>query len=314
VIRRFFWPLLFAALLACATPVVAFWQSRDSGYNLSSGGAAAFSGPGDVVSGAKAWWGLRAYSLAQAGTKAANVCNSGDANCANVNTLANGNFDVATAQGAPLSCGGGGGTCTIKTLYDQSAALSCTGSVACDLSNATPASRPTLVFNCLGSLPCMAFSGTQSLSQTITFAAANAQPVTLSAVQMRTGNFTTSQSTNATTSVNGPELGFGSSANTAAIFAGSTVTLAATDSAAHAIQGLFSGASSIINVDGVDSTPGNAGAQGLQFETEFGGDGFGVSMVGRMFEGGNWSVGFTGTQRTNMCHNQFTYWGTATSC
>ena len=46
------------------------------------GGAAAYSGPGDVVTTGWVWWfGLRAFSAATAGTKAANICWSTGGSC-----------------------------------------------------------------------------------------------------------------------------------------------------------------------------------------------------------------------------------------
>jgi hypothetical protein len=50
--------------------------------------AASYTGPGDVVSGAKAWYGLRAYSAATAGTKAIRLCDHLGANCADISTSA----------------------------------------------------------------------------------------------------------------------------------------------------------------------------------------------------------------------------------
>jgi hypothetical protein len=172
--RRF---LLIAAILI--TPLVA-WAgggiTTTGAGGGPGGGAPAYSGPGDVTTGWSFWVGLRALSGATAGTKSANICNSGDANCADVNTLANGNFDVATATGAPLRCGGTGGTCTIKTLYDKVSTN--------NLTQTTIANRPTLHLNCLNtSLPCADFasgafmqSGNVSFSQTISTATAVMQP------------------------------------------------------------------------------------------------------------------------------------------
>src|SRR5258706_14710917 len=141
-----------------------------------------YQGPGNVVTtGWIFWFGLRAFSAATAGTKAANICNSGDANCADVNTLANGNFDVATATGAPLNCGGAGGTCTIKTLYDKSGATNCT--TACDFTQATIASRPTLVFNCINTtLPCIRWGGSTGSMVTPNLTSIFFQPYTVSVI------------------------------------------------------------------------------------------------------------------------------------
>src|SRR5262249_23860887 len=136
--------LLFAGLL-CLLQALA----QIIGGGVWRGGrGSSYVGPLDVVGASKICASLRACSAALAGTKVANICNSGDANCADLNSLANGDFDVTTAQGSPLNWGGAGGTCTIKWLYNQPAGLNCSGGTTCDMLNNTAANRPTLVFNC----------------------------------------------------------------------------------------------------------------------------------------------------------------------
>ena len=107
-------------------PKLAYWQSRDSNYNLSIGGSPpSYTGPGDVVSGAVAWWGLRAYNGTYAASlgKLANICTPLDAVCADVNSDTSGNFNLS-GTGA-LLCNNSTSICTVKILYDQSGALSC---------------------------------------------------------------------------------------------------------------------------------------------------------------------------------------------
>ena len=67
------------------------------GTPASSGGGA-YVGPGDsgIQPGAAAWIGLRAYSLAKAGTKAINLCDNAGANCSDESTNASGNLVVGT--------------------------------------------------------------------------------------------------------------------------------------------------------------------------------------------------------------------------
>ena len=75
---------------------------------------------------------------------------------------------------------------------------------------------------------------------------------------------------------------------------------------------LLSGASSVFNIDGTETTgtaTGNTTAGGIRL---FGGT---VSTNYRTGEFGFIdNVALTGTQRTNLCHNQHLYWSTATSC
>lgn len=74
--------------------------------------SSSYQGLGDVVSsGQQNYWGLRAYSLATAGTKSINICNSGGS-CFDINTLANGKFDATTYT---ADCT----TCSVDIVYDK---------------------------------------------------------------------------------------------------------------------------------------------------------------------------------------------------
>jgi hypothetical protein len=275
------------------------------GAGGAGGGTAAFAGPGDVVSGAIMWAGLRAYSLAKAGTRAANICNSGDANCADINTLANGKFDVVTATGAPLNCGGTGGTCTVKTLYDQTGNTNCAGA-ACDLTNATAANRPTLTLNCFGTLPCMTFNGTSAHLAT-SGVVTQSQPLSLSMIANSTN--TSVQQTSAELTSSSPRAGYNNSgSNTTFIFAGGVFSATASDGVAHALQYIFNGASSNIVVDGT-ATSGNAGATNATGTLDLGSNSGAEFFKGTVAEEGFWAVAFTSTQYGNMNSNQHAYWG-----
>ena len=297
--------LIAGALLATALPAFADWQSRDSNYNqniVAAGGS--YTGPGDVVSGAKMWWGLRAYSLATVGTKAANICNSGDANCADVNTLSNGDFDVATATGAPLNCGGAGGTCTIKVLYDK-IGINC-AAANCDLTQTTIANRPTLVFNCVGTKPCASFNGTSQRIISGGSATSVSQPVTLSAVAIN--NNTGAQRSILFFAGNTLQIAY-SSANNAQLFAGSNRGAAASTSAFHALQGVANGASSDINIDGTANT-GTAGSNALSGTISMGDNGGSSQWFnGGITEAGASPSAFSSGQSSSMSSNQHSYWG-----
>lgn len=105
--------------------------------------ASNYIGLGDVISGAQAYWGLRAYSSATRGNRFANVCNSTggvDIGCADMFTSAT-TGAVVPATISLIACPGA--NCTVKTLYDQSQANACL-STACDITQATVANRPTL--------------------------------------------------------------------------------------------------------------------------------------------------------------------------
>lgn len=292
------WVLLLGALVVAATSLPAPAQVMTGVSNFvhgTSGGGGAYAGPGDIVSGWAFWGGLRAFSAATAGTKSANICNSGDANCADVNTLANGDFDVATAQATPLNCGGTGGTCTVKTLYDKSGN-------ARDITQATIGNRPTLVFSCLGSLPCMAITTSSNMLSTVTVSAS--APVSASAVVEQTA-------TPVTNSIIGDDIHFTSLEfnNTGIIetFCGSAgIVQNAADNSFHAMQGVCaSGANAAsISADGT-TTPGTLTPAGL-------GGGhvrFGIGITGKIAEGGLWLGAFTAGNISSLNSNQHTYWG-----
>ena len=70
-----------------------------TGGTVISGGST-YTGPGDVVSGATAFYGLRAYNAAYAtgSNNALNVRRASDNSTSNIVILANGNLDIATAN------------------------------------------------------------------------------------------------------------------------------------------------------------------------------------------------------------------------
>lgn len=273
-----------------------------------------FQGPGDVLgTGWVLWFGLRAFSAATVGTKAANICNSGDATCADVNTLTNGNFDVTTATGAPLNCGGAGGTCTIKTLYDKSGTLSCT--TACDLTQATIANRPTLVFNCINTtLPCIRWSGSGVGAALVSpgLAAIMNQPFSISFVFKNTAGALTDY----ITAGGHATIFMEHAANAPAIYAGSFGDFTAAGSVFHSVQVTYNNGTpaNTANVDGTLSSPnpgGNSIAPTDQFSFGYNGNGGPVADTGEL--GWN-SAAFSGSDQTNLCHNQRLYWGTGGSC
>lgn len=266
-----------------------------------------YVGPGDVVASARMWWGLRAYSLATAGTAAARICNASDANCADVNTLSNGDFDVATATGAPLNCGGAGGTCTIRTLYDQTTGNNCTAAT-CNLGNPTIGNRPVLTFNCIGSKPCMTFTSASSQQLfTATNATSHAFPNTFSAVAQTT-NTGAARSLLAGSGGGATQLGYPTTNNTVQGFAGSNLTATASAASYHALQAVLNSGSSDTNVDGTPTT-GTTGANGFSGGVALGAVSGGQFMSGQILEAGVWIVAFSSGDSSSMSSNQHSYWG-----
>lgn len=105
-----------------------------------------YQGPGDVVSGATAWYGLRAYNAAYAtGTnKAINVRRASDNTTQDINILTTGALDIASAN----------------TFATQDATASCTSAtttVACTAASSTPHVGSTITGAGL-TQPCYAIS------------------------------------------------------------------------------------------------------------------------------------------------------------
>jgi hypothetical protein len=293
---------LSAILLLCLTQQPrAQLTITDAGGGF--GGAAAYAGPGDAVSGAAAWWGLRCFNTAYTGN-VADVYAPSDASHTLITCSAGGVLNE-TLQALSTTCAT---SCTVKTLYDQSGASACSG--ACDMSQATEANRPTLVLNCLGSKPCIAFSGSAQFLSAPGAASAVNQPFTYSCVINRTGD-----TANAQSCIGGNDfaftVGFGG-ANTLRIFAGNVVTAAANDNAWHAVQYTVNGASSNIYVDGggntVDAGTQNHGTSSINMGTiTTGGSGI---FTGRLAEAGRYNSAFAAdANASSLNSNERAYWG-----
>jgi hypothetical protein len=273
-----------------------------------------YTGPGDVVSGAVAWWGLRAYSSATRGNKAVNVCNSTggvDVGCGDLSTDATtGALVAATISG--ITCPGT--NCTVKIIYDQTAGNNCGngGGTSCDLSQATISLRPLLKASCIGSLPCLDQSaGTSAGLDTAATFSPNiaAQPFVASCVF----NYVDNTDAFLMGITGGTQVRLNQTgAGLVGLFAGSAFDPDVTTSqnAFHAIQATFNGASSEIYLDGSGTTgnPGTAALSNSQFGYMARGEGA-LPMKGYSTELGLWSTTFTSGQKTSMNSNQHTYWG-----
>lgn len=284
------------------------------GFQVMGVAGGGYTGPGDVVSGAKVWLGLRAYNAAQAAatTKAIKLVRTDTHSC-DVLVATSGALGVtancsagAPDNGQPVATWCNATTCSIDIFYDQSGNSN-------DFSASTSGTRATLAFSCLGSLPCANFgAGTAYYQSSISD---TAQPFTTSAVAIRTG------ATGAQNDlfVLGNGTFYDGSANSFGAYFGTGQTVTASDNAWHALQVVTNSASSTstIVVDatqtgGLNLGAGNTGASfwlGAQNSSGLN------PLNGKLTEIGLWGgVAFNGTQQTNVCHNQFTYWGTPTSC
>lgn len=272
-----------------------------------------YVGPGDVKSGAYAWAGMRAYNAAKAGTKAISLCDDTGANCSDISTNATTGVLNAGGTHGSNNCDSTG-TCRIQTFYDQSGGTNCSGT-ACDLTQATNAKRALFIPNCIGALPCADFQAASGME----YASANnitalAQPLSISAVTTfgasPTGIILADSSFNFQFAiVSGPAI---------RMYGGTVQDTVLSASTSHAIQAVYNGASSDINIDGTRTTknPGTAGlatvtANKLSLGSAAPG---GANLTARIMEAGAWGLAFSSGEETSICHNQFLFWGTATSC
>jgi hypothetical protein len=311
--------LLLSSSLACAQVNLPL---------LGVGGkavAGAYSGPGDVVSGAFAWWGLRAYSnaLANSGvstTPVIDVVGATSGSCTiflkgdgtgavDLTTAGAGGLGNQCASGATTFCTVTNASCTISKMYDQSGGLQCTGA-PCPIVQGTVASQPGLTFNCQNGFPCV--NGTSVAAQNLCTSATPtslSQPITLTSVvkptSLPSGGTVTIGSNTGTIQlsiVTGPLW---------RMFAGTVQTVATAFNAWYAIVGVFNGASSTFDINGSATTvnPGAGSFATLKLCM------FGISnvanteLIGSGAEGGIWSGSFNSTQYGNMTSNIRTYWG-----
>lgn len=277
--------------------------------------ATPYSGPGDVVAiTTGAWFGLRAYSRATIGTYAARVCNASDVACKDLATLSNGNFNVTAAQAAPLSCGGAGGTCTIKTFYDQTGLLNCSG-IACAIDQNTISQRATLVFNCIGSLPCARFTSAAGTFYSMSAGSNVSPPNTVGVAVKRSANFTTQQNVWIDDLSNVTVVDYAPSANTIEMYnSGNTTTTTSTDGSFNYVQSIFTatGTNQSITVDANSPATGATNNSNIKVSGILGSRGGGTAqkLDGDFLEIGFWqSKAFNGTELGNMNTNVHTYWG-----
>lgn len=279
-------------------------QLTATGVGGGFGGAAAYQGPGDVKSGAIWWGGLRAYTAATRGTSAIQLCDSGGSNCADVATDAvTGNLNAPGSRGAD-NCQVVT-TCVVKIIYDQTG-----GGHNCTQSNFINA--PFFIWNGFGGTkPALRANGnTDHNSCVIAMGANTSQPFTTSNVAKRTGDFTRENWLGGTVAVAVALWGYQNTNNTAKMYAGTGVTVAgATDNTWFALQYVFNGASSDININGTANTvnPGT-NAMGPDFAIMCG-HAQGDCLMGDWAEAGIWSAAFTGGESSSMSNNQRTYWG-----
>jgi hypothetical protein len=283
-------------------------STRVFGGEQSGAGSAvlAYTGPGNVVSGATAWWGLRGYNAAVSNgvTKSVNIRRASDNSTQDFVILSNGNLDTAS-----IATFISGTTGFVTKLYDQ------TGN-GNDASQATAANQPQIFLNAIGALPDMLYDGGKPLYLTTGNTYTNALPVTFTWLGFC---FLTGRQQNVMQvgGANTPAL-FLSNANppTLDMYNGSLfIGPSFSANAWHTAIGVFTGAANVdqVALDGTETAVGgNVGTSGL------GGSAFlGISYVLSLpayihgLEFGFWPSALTATQVTNLSNNESNYWNWA---
>lgn len=264
-----------------------------------------YSGPGNIVGGAKAWWGLRGYSSAYStgSNPSVQILRQSDSTTATINILASGLFDTATALSF---CNGT--ICSVKTLYDQ------TGN-GYNLTQPTASKQPILIFSCLAFAPCLGFFGSPAEYLTTTSFASLSQPYSISSVVARVGNYTGEN--DLVTAVNGSNVGsvvgFYAATNTASTYGGSATNqwTNVPDNVLHAMMWVVNGASSTFYFDQSSATTGtNVGSASTYSTLSVGGNSIGNShyLTGQVTEIGIWPIGISSAQAANVIANQQANW------
>jgi hypothetical protein len=286
---------------------------------LGAGGtiAPSYIGPGDVLSGAVAWWGLRCYNAAFSGnmvdvadaatgstTGTRLQCAAGNVitalSSASACTFVTGNACSSLATTCAISC-------NIVTLYDQSGNKNCTvGVAACDVTQATNTNRMTFISGCVGSLPCMTNTGVRGLVSSANFTSL-AVPYTIVSAQERTSG------TNIQSVVRLASAGnyFGGAANIIECVSGSSNAVnGVSDNVWHVVQNALNSAGTNTNciIDGTTNNFANSVATGTG-AVSIGGDNFSQFLKGNIVEVGIWPTEISGTPAVTMNSNIHSYWG-----
>ncbi len=292
------WRLLAGAGAALAILALAAGLTRSPAHSLLGygTGGGAYVGPGDVDTTIVIYYGLRGLSAAVAapGTQKAVRLKRADATTADIVILSNGDLDVATASTFCTASP----PCRVITIYDQANN---------GFDAASVGAGPLFTFSCIGSHPCMQFANTANDTLKSGIAAFISVPYTVVAVASRTGNFTTFNMMLADEG-NNSDLLFNSTADQVIFPGGAGVVASATDGALHSVIGVDNNASTIVTVDGADTT-GSISSAGVSNLVQVGSNGSGNSfnLTGNYFEG-FFSTGALST-RSALSANQHAYLG-----
>jgi hypothetical protein len=240
-----------AALSLFALNAPAQFNGCAAGFCGSPATSAAYSGPGDITSGAIAFYSAgRAYNLAyaQALSAAADVVDTatGLTTCT-FHFLSTGFVNKTECNATACAT-----ACSVTKLYDQTKSNAC-NSGSCDVIQATLSKMPGLTFNAQNGLPCAVGTGNASVGL-VTAANLVSQnvPYTATLVGERTGSFTTQQ--RAFQAAPDVFSRWNNSANQMSVSAGTSVALTAADNAFHATLTVASATAPLFAIDSSANT------------------------------------------------------------
>jgi len=305
--------LAFMLFLLCAWGAEAQIVNGCMKGPCTKGGSppAGYTGPGDVTSGFADWGGFRAYTSAFAATQGPIATVVDVANAANSCILyvgTNGFADMSR-----LSCVGNTvsvttfctvthASCRVTKLYNQVASGN-------DWDQATLANMPDFVISPTGITAGKVGMTCSSARSTLMITGSSAglsQPYTVSMVANRTTTQASIRGGLMFTSGGAVRLGYSSNANTFFQYAGGALNDFGTSSnnAWYGLQGVFDGASSLINVNGTNTATNNPGTTGTSSNIGICSSSSGDFMDGYILEIGTkaGSVGAIGA-------NQQSAWG-----
>jgi hypothetical protein len=269
-----------------------------SGKGFShGGGGGSYTGPGDIASGAFAWWGFRAYNNAYiSGVKhLVDIADASNLNPTTIDCTVTGAFDTATYNTWATAHSVSAGTALVRKLYDQVGTN--------HLTQGTSANMPTL-----------------NASGVVSMSVANGFGGTF----LNTGNFTLSQGlsvsliTNRVTTnfsncavlengVTGDALGY--DAGTPLPHVASSAGIASSNAVALntpcASQFFLNGSGSLIYVDGTSTGPSAGGPFSFSSAPLYV---LGTVDVIKFTESGLWS-GDQSSHFAALNTNQHTFWG-----
>ena len=258
-------------------------------YKPPVAAASSYTGAGDIVSGAYAWYGLRGYNAAYAtgSNPALDLVDQAGANPLTVNILSNGRLDVASIDSWVTA--NSVTTIKIAQAYDQ------TGNSR-HVVQATLANMPVLNLTGLGSLPAMVFTQANSHNLLSSATVTQAQPLTVSIVY-KYGS-ATSQLAN-----NGPIHIFTLS-NQFSMQSPTYQAVTVSTGVWHAVQAVFNGASSDAYVEGASNPVSPGTSSPSSSAISLGRGVVSAYLSGSIAETGFWPSGFDATQAGNMNTNQ----------